>query len=71
MARPVRKSCEPSVFVDSTKTAKLSYLPVGKETEFAKWSNIVAEGVSGLAGGALTLDKAVDQIHGELNSAFF
>ena len=62
---------EISVFVDSTKTAKLSYLPVGKETEFAKWSNIVAEGVSGLAGGALTLDKAVDQIHGELTSAFF
>jgi ABC-type glycerol-3-phosphate transport system substrate-binding protein len=62
---------EIGVFVDSTKNAKLSYLPVGKETEFAKWSNIVSEGVSGLAGGALTLDQAVDQIHDELQSAFF
>jgi ABC-type glycerol-3-phosphate transport system substrate-binding protein len=62
---------EISVFVESTKNAKLSYLPVGKETEFAKWSNIVAEGVSGLAGGALTLDQAVNQIHDELQSAFF
>ncbi len=62
---------EIGVFVQSTKSAKLSYLPQGKETDFAKWSNIVAEGVSGLAGGALTLDQAVDQIHGELSAAFF
>jgi len=59
------------VFEASMSRAGQSYLPVGYEGDFAKWSNIVAEGVTGMVSGALTLDEATAQIHDELSREFF
>ena len=59
------------VFVKSAARAKQSYLPLGHEGDFVKWSSIVADGVTGLASGGLTLDQATDRIHGELARELF
>jgi len=59
------------VFEASSARATRSYLPEGLEGEYNKFSAIVAEGISGLASGALDVDAATDQIHGELSREFF
>lgn len=62
---------ELEVFEASTGRATKSYLPEGQEGNFAKWSAIVGDGVTGLVSGTLSLDEAVDMIHGELTAEFF
>ena len=58
------------VFEASAARARFSYLPRGHEAEYNKFSSIVSEGMSALASGALTVDEATDQIHGELSREF-
>jgi multiple sugar transport system substrate-binding protein len=62
---------ELEVFVKSAARAKQSYLPLGHEADFVKWSSIVADGVTGLVSGGLSVDQATDQIHQELSREFF
>lgn len=59
------------VFEASAARATRSYLPGGLEGEYNKFSAIVSEGISALASGALDVDEATDQIHGELTREFF
>lgn len=59
------------VFEASSARASRSYLPEGLEAEYNKFAAIVSEGISGLASGALDVDEATDQIHGELSREFF
>ncbi|MEM9765025.1 MAG: hypothetical protein AAF968_21390, partial [Pseudomonadota bacterium] len=62
---------ETPVFEASAARATRSYLPVGLETEYNKFAAIVSEGISAMVSGALDVDEATDQIHGELSREFF
>lgn len=59
------------MFEASSARATQSYLPVGLESEYAKFSKVVSDGVSAMASGALDADGAADQIHDELSREFF
>lgn len=59
------------VFEASASRATRSYLPLGFEGEYAKFSKIISDGVSAMASGALDAEAAADQIHGELTREFF
>ena len=59
------------VFEASSARATRTYLPEGLEDQYNKLAAIVSEGISGLASGALDVDGATDQIHGELTREFF
>mgnify|MGYP001185413623 CR=1 FL=1 len=59
------------VFEASAARATRSYLPVGLETDYNKFAAIISEGISAMASGALDVDQATDQIHGELRREFF
>ena len=62
---------ELAVFEKSAGGATHNYLPVGKETDFAKFSKIAIDGVAAMASGAKSADEAAEQIHDELSREFF